>query len=362
MRAPRLYSGSRTRSPARRSTPPRSARPAPNRRARSRRRSAVRREPFVQLCHACHAAARPAGTQALFRVRAVSHGERIDTCRARHVHVMRRVANHERILRRHVQLFHQLAQHRWRRLGLGLVGTARCPEIRPQASGIQRAIQAAPRFAGGDTEHAPRAQCYEQLAHAAEESHLILARAEVLAVAPDELGGARGRELRYRGAQRVVQPEPDDMARLLHRGHLECQVRSRVADALGDGRGRIDDRAVPVEHQQPVPHSRAANAAMSAGSGASSRSRSPVRGCANARRPACSINRFTPCLASSRLSAKSPYLSSPSTGWPAWARCTRIWCVRPVRRRTCSRLWPPPLFFTVILVSALLPPSWTLTR
>ena len=32
----------------------------------------------------------------------------------------------------------------------------------------------------------------------------------------------------------------------------------------------------------------------------------------------------------------APYSGSPQTGWPIACRCTRIWCVRPVSRRTRS--------------------------
>ena len=40
--------------------------------------------------------------------------------------------------------------------------------------------------------------------------------------------------------------------------------------------------------------------------------------------------------ASALLSAKSPYFSSPTIGWPSCARWTRIWCVRPVLMVTSS--------------------------
>ena len=33
-----------------------------------------------------------------------------------------------------------------------------------------------------------------------------------------------------------------------------------------------------------------------------------------------------------------PYTGSPSSGWPIWARCTRIWWVRPVSSRHSIRL------------------------
>ena len=44
--------------------------------------------------------------------------------------------------------------------------------------------------------------------------------------------------------------------------------------------------------------------------------------------------------ASALLRAKSPYFGSPTTTWPASARWTRIWCVRPVLMVTSSRLKP----------------------
>ena len=44
--------------------------------------------------------------------------------------------------------------------------------------------------------------------------------------------------------------------------------------------------------------------------------------------------------ASDRLRAKSPYFGSPAIAWPASARWTRIWCVRPVLIVTSSRLKP----------------------
>ena len=47
--------------------------------------------------------------------------------------------------------------------------------------------------------------------------------------------------------------------------------------------------------------------------------------------------RFSPCFASSLFHAKSPYLSSPASGNPRCVRCTRIWCVRPVRSSASSR-------------------------
>src|SRR5688500_9868962 len=149
------------------------------------------------------------------------------------------------------------------------------------------------------------------------------------AVALDELRITLRRQARHRDAHGVVQAQPDHVARARAPWHFEAELAAGLADALGDGRGRVDDRAVPVEHEQPILHGSAfaTNDLISAGSGDSSRMVSPRTGCRKESFAAWSRSR---CL-SSRLSAKSPYLSSPTIGCPACARCTRIWCVRPVR-------------------------------
>src|SRR5205085_10024133 len=143
---------------------------------------------------------------------------------------------------------------------------------------------------------------------------------------------ARGIELRHRVAQRVVQAQADDMARSLALGNREPHVARGVLDALHDAARRIDERAVPVEHHQGILHLNVlrTNAPMSSGSLDSNFRACFSRGCCSASLAACSSRRFTPALAIARLSSKSPYLSSPSTGCPACARWTRIWWVLPV--------------------------------
>lgn len=70
---------------------------------------------------------------------------------------------------------------------------------------------------------------------------------------------------------------------------------------------------------------------------------SALSGCRKPIRQACSAIRFSPAAASCRLRAKSPYFSSPRMGNPRCARCTRIWCVRPVFSCASSRLIPGQL-------------------
>ena len=36
---------------------------------------------------------------------------------------------------------------------------------------------------------------------------------------------------------------------------------------------------------------------------------------------------------------RPPYTGSPTIGKPVWARCTRIWCVRPVSSVTRTSVW-----------------------
>src|SRR6195256_6762297 len=53
---------------------------------------------------------------------------------------------------------------------------------------------------------------------------------------------------------------------------------------------------------------------------------------------ACRNMRLRPSARSSSLKAASPYFSSPATGCAACCACTRIWCVRPVRSVTSTRV------------------------
>src|SRR6185295_6425757 len=161
-------------------------------------------------------------------------------------------------------------------------------------------------------------------------------RQEVLAVQRHKVRVAACRKLRHGPAQRVVQPQADDVARPLLVRHRQAHLAGRLPDAFGDGAGRVDDRAVPVEDDERIPHASLSSMKLfiSPGTSALKASAAPERGCLKDRLAACRNSRLTPCLASSWLSGKSPYLSSPSTGCPACARCTRIWCVRPVISRT----------------------------
>ena len=70
-------------------------------------------------------------------------------------------------------------------------------------------------------------------------------------------------------------------------------------------------------------------AARSGGSGAL-RLTVPPRGHSKLTLEACRNMRERPNFPSAAFASASPYFASPATGWPAYAACTRIWCVRPV--------------------------------
>jgi hypothetical protein len=125
----------------------------------------------------------------------------------------------------------------------------------------------------------------------------ILAGEELPPVALDELHRALGRQVGHRQPQRVVQAEADDVARARRRRHRQPQIARRLPDALDDRLRRVDQRAVPVKDDQVVAQAAPPrNRRISAGSGAASRSRAPVTGCAKASRRACSCRRFNPSL------------------------------------------------------------------
>src|SRR5438876_7767605 len=295
-------------------------------------------------------------------MRPVGHGQRVDAGAARHFHVVRGVADHQHMFHRCAQLFHDFLQHRRVGLGRRLVGAARRRKIRLQAGRLQRALQPAPALAGRDRQQTGLRQSLQQSFYAGKQPYRSVARQERPAIELYELGVALCRQAGDREPQRILQPEADDVARAAAVGHLEPELGACLLDAFDDGAGGIDQRAIPVEDDERIAHGCSTKARMSSGSFASNSTCSPLIGCANSSSRACRNSRRTPCFASAWLSEKSPYLSSPRIGCPAWARCTRIWCVRPVSRRTSRTLQSLPLFSALTRVTASRPPSPTLTR
>ncbi len=95
-------------------------------------------------------------------------------------------------------------------------------------------------------------------------------------------------------------------------------IERRAHDTTAGARTRLDARGQ---------RSAATAAARSAGHGARASTRAPSDGRGKASDSAWSAWR-------SMTGEGTPYTGSPSTGHPASASCTRIWCVRPVSRTT----------------------------
>src|ERR1043165_3015868 len=73
-------------------------------------------------------------------------------------------------------------------------------------------------------------------------------------VGGDEFRVALARETRRHDLHRVVQAEADDVARPLGVRHRQAEGAARPPPAPLARARRVDDRAIPVEHDQPVFH------------------------------------------------------------------------------------------------------------
>ena len=211
---------------------------------------------------------------------AIGHGQRFYASRARHLEVVRRVADHDGFMLRYVEFRHQFPQHRGVRLGVGLVGAAGGGEKRLQSMKVQVVIEAVPALAGGDGEKMLAGKLGEQLWHAVKKLHRILARQEMAPITLHEGGIALRGQAGNGEPQSVMQAQADDMARAPRVGNFEVELARGVTDAFGDRRRRIDDRAIPVEDDEPVAQGRTSDTKrfMSSGRGDSSFTGSPVSG------------------------------------------------------------------------------------
>ena len=113
---------------------------------------------------------------------------------------------------------------------------------------------------------------------------------EVAPVALDEGGITLRGQVGNGEAHGVVQAKANDMPRPFQVRNFDIQLARRGTDAFSDRRGRIDDRAVPVEDDKPVAHGSALDTKrfMSGGKGDSSLTGSTVTGWRNASLPAWS--------------------------------------------------------------------------
>ena len=149
-------------------------------------------------------------------------------------------------------------------------------------------IEAAPALAGGDGEKMLARKLGEQPPHAVKQQHRVLAREEMAPVTLDEGRITLRRQVGNGEPQGVLKAKANDMPGALQVRNFELELARRVADAFSDRRGRIDDRAVPVEDDQPVAHRSTSDTKrfMSSGNGDSSLTGSPVSGWRNPSLPA----------------------------------------------------------------------------
>src|SRR5437763_12838734 len=109
-------------------------------------------------------------------------------------------------------------------------------------------------------------------------------------VALAELAIPLARQLGRRVLQRLDEPEADHIARIGVARHGGAEIGARGLDAARDERGRIEERAVPVEDDELVAAGAQGHAttfdnawsrrAHASGIGASSSMGSPLDGCA----------------------------------------------------------------------------------
>ena len=172
----------------------------------------------------------------------------------------------------------------------------------------------------------------------------------VMSVARGELGMALA--LASAGAtcaSASARPRPITKRAATSSGTGSPTSRHARLDRGRDDRRRVGERAVPVEDEQPVASRRDQHRASAGGQareegGKVARQRRLEAHRLAGRRmrerqvaPRAGTCASGPRCASALFHAKSPYLSSPASGNPRCVRCTRIWCVRPVRSSASSK-------------------------
>src|SRR3989442_9920861 len=161
------------------------------------------------------------------------------------------------------------------------------------------------------------------------------------------------------------------------RGHVHDGVVERLHEAGDHGvltgarrRGDDDEERFSVDAGQricsrtavaPIGGPRDARYAARSGASGAVKVRSPACGRRTVSRQACRNWRSSPLR-----SPRFPYTGSPTIGSRAYARCTRIWWVRPVSgrtwRRACRSAPPPKTAMRSKRVVASRPPARTTIR
>ena len=302
-------------------------------------------------------------------MRAVGHGERVDAgVRAPFPGRGRCRRSSARIRFGARKFLHQLVQHGRMRLRIGLVGAARRREQRLQVAGTR----ARGRARGGSCRWQPPDGV--RLGQDLPASRACRRRA---ASCPRARGNAGGSARRTRDSARAGRPGHGDAQRVVQaRGRSRSCARSRVGHLAGRvarPRRWMHSAIVAAESISVPSQSKTSSRYLTAG--AVSRKALHLGGQRRlelhaARRSAGAGTQASPragqrlaAACSCRLSAKSPYLSSPSDRDARRARGARGSgaCGRS-SARTSSRLNSAQLFSSLTRVTAVLPSSCTLTR
>ena len=185
------------------------------------------------------------------------------------------------------------------RLARRFLAAARRMKYRRETGFCQRSIETATAFARGDRQVVTAdVQVAQQIFGAVEQRSRRIANAEMVPVALGDARIQRRVNVRQDMRQRVMQSQPDDVARALIRRHRQTEIGASSLQRRGDDRCRVHERPVPIEHQQieALRHVLSAKScrkfASSAGSGASTVSFAPLEGWRKPRLAACRNMRF----------------------------------------------------------------------
>ena len=184
-------------------------------------------------------------------VGAIAHADAGATGIARQLQVVRGVANHQCALGRGVEFRHQFAQHARVRLAGGFIGGAGGVETRAQRQCGKGQIEPDARLAGGHGQfEAARAQQVEHRQHAVEQHQIVVVLHVVKTIALAQLGilffGHIGRGV----GQRLRQRQADHPRGLGIAGPGAADIDHGGLNAAHDDRGRVIERAVPIEGDQ----------------------------------------------------------------------------------------------------------------
>ena len=190
-------------------------------------------------------------SKSLGTVGPVAHRHAGTTGIARHLQVVRGVADHQGALRRNTKLGHQLVEHQWMRFALCLVSRTRGIKQLPQFNRPQGSIQTTATFASGHGQQVlARLEFMQHGQGALKKADALLFGHVVVLVPGAELGMALGRNIWRSVCQGRAQTHTNHVGCILVTGHPAAHIRHRLLDAAHNDGSRIKQGAVPVEGNQ----------------------------------------------------------------------------------------------------------------